>query len=130
MIGLDTGFFLELMNGNKEAVSLWKSGLDDAVEFTVSCISLFEIQHLGLKGKIRSADVILDSIDGMCQVVWLNPGVLSQGARLSHGLGMPAVASLILPSLLANGCIEIYTTDSHLEAYHGSNLTVKNLRRR
>ena len=28
MIGLDTGFFLELVSGNEQAVSLWQSCLD------------------------------------------------------------------------------------------------------
>jgi len=43
MIGLDTGFFVELMNGNEEAVKLWKACLDDEVELVVSSLTLFEI---------------------------------------------------------------------------------------
>jgi|GEM_PF-1675774 len=33
MIGLDTGFFIELINGDEEAVNLWKSGIVDETEF-------------------------------------------------------------------------------------------------
>lgn len=49
MIGLDTGFFIELMNGEEEAANLWKSRLDDEVELVVSSLTLFEIERLGLK---------------------------------------------------------------------------------
>jgi len=129
MIGLDTGFFLELLWGNKEATELWKSGLNDEVHLAVSCLSLFEIERLGLKGVIQSADVIQESINGMCELVWLDQEVLSQGARLSHGLGIPAIDSLILASLLSYNCSEIFTTDSHLEAYQSNRVTVRNLRR-
>ena len=53
MIGLDTGFFVELMNGNQEAMRLWKACLDDEEEIAVSCMSLFEIEQLGLKGILK-----------------------------------------------------------------------------
>ena len=38
-------------------------------------------------------------------------------AGLSHGLGIPAVDSLILAGFLLNGSETIYTTDAHLEKY-------------
>ncbi|MFH1115139.1 MAG: hypothetical protein V1792_14605 [Pseudomonadota bacterium] len=56
MIGLDTGFFIELMNGNEEAANLWKSRLDDEVELVVSSLTLFEIERLGLKGKLKDSE--------------------------------------------------------------------------
>lgn len=37
--------------------------------------------------------------------------------------------SLILASLVSTDCTEIYTTDSHLEAYQSKKVMVKNLRR-
>jgi len=46
MIGLDTGFFLELVNGNNEATRLWESCLDDQVDFAVCALSLFEVERL------------------------------------------------------------------------------------
>lgn len=129
MIGLDTGFFIELMNGNEEAINLWKSGLDDEVEFAVSALSLFEIERLGLKGKLKKSDAVLDAINGVTSVVWLDSEILSHAAGLSHGLGIPAMDSLILTSLITNGCTEIYTTDSHLQAYQSKKVTVRNLRK-
>jgi predicted nucleic acid-binding protein len=127
MTGLDTGFFIELMSGNEEAISLWKSCLDDEVEFTVSALSLFEIERLGLKGKLKESDAVLEAINGVTSVVWLDGEILSRAAGLSHGLGIPAMDSLILASLIANGCAEIYTTDGHLQAYQSNKVKVRNL---
>jgi predicted nucleic acid-binding protein len=130
MIGLDTGFFIELMNGNEEAVDLWKSCLDDEVELVVSSLSLFEIERLGLKGKLKDWEAILDAIDSVTLVVWPERDMLSLAARFSHGLGIPAVDSLILACLVSNQCTEIHTTDSHLETYQSDTLKVRNLRNR
>lgn len=129
MIGLDTGFFVELMNGNEEAVSLWKSCINDEVELVVSSLSLFEIEGLGLKGKLREWEAILDAIQSVTLVVWLERDTLSLAARLSHGLGIPAIDSLILSCLVSQDCTEIYTTDSHLEMYESDEVRIRNLRR-
>jgi hypothetical protein len=40
MIGLDTGFFLELASGNEQVLSLWQSYLDRKVDLVVSCLTL------------------------------------------------------------------------------------------
>jgi predicted nucleic acid-binding protein len=128
MIGLDTGFFIELINGNEEAVNLWKSCLDDEVELVVSSLTLFEIERLGLKGKLKDSETILDAIDSVTLVVWLELDMLSLAARFSHGLGIPAMDSLILACLVSNDCTKIYTTDSHLEAYQSNKVRVRNLR--
>lgn len=129
MIGLDTGFFLELVNGNYEATKLWEACLDDQVDFAVSALSLFEVERLGLKGKLKNVEAVLNAINDVTSVVWLDQETLSSAARLSHGLGIPAVDSLILASLISVECSEIYTTDSHLEAYHNDKVTVRNLRK-
>ena len=129
MIGLDTGFFLELVNGNEQAVTLWQSCLDDNVELVVSCLTLFEVERLGLKGKLSASDTILDAIRGVTLVVWLNREILSRAAGLSHGLGISAVDSLILASLTSREVSEIYTTDSDLEKYQSKDIMVRNLRR-
>jgi predicted nucleic acid-binding protein len=129
MIGLDTGFFLELVNGNEQAVTLWRSCLDDKVELVVSCLTLFEIERLGLKGKLSGTDTILDAIHGVTLVAWLNREILSRAARLSHGLGVSAVDSLILASLTSREVSEIYTTDSDLETYQSNDIMIRNLRR-
>jgi predicted nucleic acid-binding protein len=130
MIGLDTGFFLELINGNEEAVSLWRSAVNDDVELVVSCLTLFEIERLGLKGMLRDWETVLEAIHGVTLVVWLDRDVLSHSNRLSYGTGIPSMDTLILASLLSRDVGEIYTTDSDLESNASKGLSVRNLRKR
>ena len=40
MIGLDSGFFFERLNGNNEATILRESCIGDQVDFAVSALSL------------------------------------------------------------------------------------------
>jgi predicted nucleic acid-binding protein len=128
MIGLDTGFFIELLDGNEQAVNLWKSGIEDDTEFAVSSLTLFEIARLGLKGKLGHPEAVMDAINNVTEVVWLDRDMLDAAARISHGLGIPAMDSLILACLASKDCAEIYTTDSHLEAYRSNKIRVRNLR--
>ncbi|MFC1833779.1 type II toxin-antitoxin system VapC family toxin [Thermodesulfobacteriota bacterium] len=130
MVGLDTGFFVELMNGNEEAVALWRSAINDEVDLVVSCLSLFEIERLGVKGKLRDAQAVLEAVNGVTDVVWLNEEILSRAAGLTHGVGLPSMDSLILASLLSRDVGDIYTTDAHFESYQSSRVSIRNLRRR
>jgi predicted nucleic acid-binding protein len=46
MIGLDTGFFVELVRNNLMAVRIWE-GIVEGDESAVSCLTLYELQpHL------------------------------------------------------------------------------------
>ncbi len=129
MIGVDTGFFVELMNGNEEAIRLWKACLNDEEEIAVSCLSLFEIERLGLKGTLKDWEAIQDAVHGVTFVVWMDREILSQAARLSRGMGIPAMDSLILASLVSQNVHEIYTTDSDFLAYQSKDVVVRNLRK-
>jgi len=102
--------------------------VDDHLDFAVSALSLFEVECLGLKGKLKNVEAVLNAINDVTSVVWLDQEILSKAARLSNGLGIPTVDSLILASLVSADCSEIYTTDSHLEAYNNK-VTVRNLRK-
>jgi len=97
MIGLDTGFFVEFLRGNYQAVSVWKTLIEGDAEGVVSCLTLFELERLGLKKGIEGASILLEAIPAVCKVCWLKePETISKAAALSHGLGLPAVDSLIL----------------------------------
>jgi predicted nucleic acid-binding protein len=54
----------------------------------------------------------------LCHISWLdNVEIHNLAASLSHGLGIPAVDSLILAGFITNGSETIYTTDSHMAKY-------------
>lgn len=118
MIGLDTGFFVDLLKGASLAVSIWTALIEEQEQAVVSCLSLFELERLGLKGAIERADILLEAIPAVCKVEWLmDTDVIGRGARLSHGMGIPAVDSLILASMEVHGVTTIYSTDRHFERY-------------
>jgi len=117
--GLDTGFFVMLLGNDDIPVGVWKS-IIDGEESVVSCLTLFELRRLAYKGGIdrESADVLIEGIGDVCTVAWLDDvDILEQAARLSHGLGIPVIDSLILASFNAYGADVVYTTDSHMESF-------------
>jgi len=125
MIGLDTGFFVELLRGRPHAMVLWERVVEGELEALVCCVSLFEIERLGQKGAISEANILLEGIQAVCGVLWIQtPQLLSQAAGLSHGIGIPAFDSLILAAFLGEGVSAIYTTDSHFELYRKKDLEI------
>lgn len=68
MIGLDTGFFVELLRGGPQAVALWEQLIEGEKEALVSCLTLFEIERLALKGAISGSEVLLEGIQAVCRL--------------------------------------------------------------
>ena len=119
MIGLDTGFFFKLLKGNHQVTEIFEE-LDDDTDLCVSCLTIFELKRLSLKGALEQDAVnnLIDNIMSLCHISWLNNiEIHDVAAGLSHGLGTPAVDSLILAGFVLNGSEIIYTTDSHMEKY-------------
>lgn len=46
-------------------------------------------------------------------------GVLSRGARITHGIGLPMADALIAASLEHQDCARVHTSDSDFEEYEG-----------
>ena len=119
MIGLDTGFFFKLLEGNHQATEIFEK-LDDDTDLCVSCLTIFELKRLSLRGALEqeATNKLIDNITSLCHIAWLdNIEIHDVAASLSHGLGTPAVDSLILAGFVLNGSEIIYTTDSHMEKY-------------
>jgi predicted nucleic acid-binding protein len=119
MIGLDTGFFVRVLENNKTAVQAWR-GIIEGEESCVSSLSIFELSRLSLRGIIdpKTTDLLIEAILTVCQVVWLDEKeILLTGARLSHGLNIPGIDALILAGFIILNADTIYTTDSHLERF-------------
>jgi predicted nucleic acid-binding protein len=130
MIGLDTGFFMRLLEGHAEAVRVWKE-LMQGGESAVSCLTLFELFRLADRGAIdrEVIEKLTEGIAGMCDVAWIDePETLRRGSALSHGLGIPAMDALILSGFLKFHAAVIYTTDSHIVRYKKDGVRVVVLR--
>ncbi|HJX30873.1 MAG TPA: PIN domain-containing protein [Thermodesulfobacteriota bacterium] len=126
MIGIDTGFFVELIKGNKQTLNVWNEILDGD-DSVVSCISLYELKKLALKGSIdrHSIDTLLEAIKNICTIAWLdNYDVFMAAANLSHGLGLHMSDSFILSGFIRYGATTIYTVDPHFCSYKKKGVNV------
>ncbi|RME01866.1 MAG: type II toxin-antitoxin system VapC family toxin [Calditrichaeota bacterium] len=120
MIGLDTGFFIRLLQGNDLAKEVWESVIHKKEEAVVSCLTLYELERLGLKAMIEkeATQVVIEAIKENCKLIWVDDHeVILQGSRLSHGLGLPALSALILAGFLVNNIKRVYTTDKNMLGY-------------
>jgi predicted nucleic acid-binding protein len=126
MIGLDTGFFVELVRNNSMTVRIWE-GIVEGDESAVSCLTLYELKRLSLKGVIESnaVNTILEAIRAICKVVWLDKAeILTGAAAISQSHGIHAIDSLILASFATLNAKTIYTTDSYIEKYKKKGVSV------
>jgi predicted nucleic acid-binding protein len=114
-IGLDTGFFVEMLRKNQKAFEVLRQ-IYEGEEACISCLTLFELRRRSLnKGTIAKdpVETILESIMSFCVVAWLDSREIHNvAAGPSHGLGIPAVDSLILAGFVLNRA-DAYTPPMH-----------------
>ena len=121
MIGLDTGFFVELLRGNKQALDIFNQISDGEEGACISCLTLYELKKLSLSDSIplETGATLIHSIMSFCSVSWLdNLQAHELAAALSHDLGIPGIDSLILAGLVTSNANKIYTTDKHMMIYN------------
>jgi predicted nucleic acid-binding protein len=114
MIGLDTGFFVRLLELNEHAVALWNGIANGEAEAVCIGLTLFELERLALRGAIdrTETDVLLDALEDIVHVAWIGSTELARSAaRVSHGTGLPSVDALIFSLLVHHGATTIVTTD-------------------
>ena len=118
--GFDTGFFVLLAGQDAEATRLWDEAVAGEREVLVSALSLFELQRLGLRGIVPEsfARAALENVPRVCEVVWIDDlEPIRAGAQLSQALSLSLTDSLVLATLVAHDCREIFTTDKDLASY-------------
>ncbi len=99
-VGLDTGFFIKVFEGNEKAVQVWRIIVEGELKALTSSLVLFELRRLFHKlGRIEEWDAIKEAITLNCEVVPVNLDIAESGADISHGTGLPAVDALIYASV-------------------------------
>ena len=99
MVGLDTGFFVELIRANRQAVDVFDEISEGKEDACTSCLTLYELKRLSLRDSIplEAGTALIDSIQTFCSVSWLDSLHIHElAAELSHDLGIPGIDSLIL----------------------------------
>ncbi len=113
-VGLDTGFFIKVFEGEEEAVRVWSSVVEGELKAVTSSLVLFELKRLFHRlGKIERWDDVREAILLNCEVVSVDVEVAQEGASVSHGTGLPAVDALIYVSV--KPADRFYTTDGSFE---------------
>jgi predicted nucleic acid-binding protein len=115
-IGVDTSFFIRQLQGQQRAVQIWQEFLEGQHQFVVSTLTVHEIfiyfykrgtgdlsaQWLSLLIELKNIVIVPVSVD-----------IAARSARLRHGMGLPAIDSLLLATFLHQNCELIVSTDNH-----------------
>ena len=102
-IAVDTSFFISLLQGQQRAVQIWQEFLEGKHQFVVSTLTVHEIfiyfykrgtgelgaQWLALLIELKNIVTVPVSVD-----------IAARSARLRHGMGLPAIDSLLLATFL------------------------------
>jgi predicted nucleic acid-binding protein len=131
MNGLDTGFFVRLLEHEYQARDVWDEIVGGKQLAAMGCLTLFEIDRLGLRGRLPQAvaRTLVSELPILVRIVWLDDEggatILNSAARLAHGRGLSMADAVILACLLAVGATKIYTTDRQLAgAVHEAEIVV------
>ena len=120
MIGLDTGFFFRVFEGNKFARAVWTEILDGREIGAVCTLTLFELVRSGHRGKLPRDHVraFARRLPELCHEAGIAGIELAErAAGISHGTGIPAVDALIITALADAGVQTVYTTDADLKKW-------------
>ena len=118
MIGVDTGFFFALHEGDPVAIRVFEEE-----DIAASVLTRFELRRLSFRKGIRWSD-LGPLFSRSVTVLELTGEIADEAAGISHGTGMPALDALILTSLVAAGCRTIYTRDEHFLRFSGQDVKI------
>jgi len=107
MIGVDTGFFFALREGDPTALKVFEEE-----DIAASVLTRFELRRRSFRKNIPWSDFAVHFTRSV-MILELTAEAADQAAAISHGTGLPAIDALILASLVAAGCRTIYTRDEH-----------------
>lgn len=112
MVGIDTGFFVELMKGQSKPVEFWSSLVDSDILPVISVLTLGELLYIAFRiGQPDKGKELVDSIDKSARVTPVDRPIVEKAASLKAGRGIPYIDSIILATFMLAGCREIHTTD-------------------
>jgi predicted nucleic acid-binding protein len=119
LTGIDTSYFYALAAGNPAAVEAWESR-----ELLTSVLCFYELKKKLLKGDFKAWTSVLEDIAKAVEAVPVTVDIALKAGQIAHGIGMPAFDALIVSSLAAAGCAEIFTMDHHFKLFSKKGLKI------
>ena len=112
MVGLDTGFFVAMMKGDKRTLLLWDNLQQQGRTSIVSVLTLCELLYIYYKiGKAETGRTLIENIKIASIVKFVDENIVTRAAGLKHGLSIPFIDALIMATFLESGCKEMHTSD-------------------
>jgi len=121
-VSCDTSFFVSLLKGNKNAVSVWEKLIDMKIELVISTVVLFELRRLSLKEKFEKEkyEVLERALIEIAEIINFDKELALKAAAISHGTGLAARDAIIYTTAKEAGCKKFYTADSDFERVKGN----------
>jgi predicted nucleic acid-binding protein len=114
MVGLDTGYFVGMIQGEEGIVAHWEKLKTGEVIPYVSVLTLGELLYLTIRiGKPDQGRKMIGGIERTSVVIDVDRRIAERAATIKAGRGIPYVDSIIIASFLQNGCKEIHTKDGN-----------------
>ncbi len=118
VVGLDTGFFIQLLKGNTKALQVWEGVIGGEVKAITSALVLFELKRILHKiDEAQKWDDLREAIVKNCDVVVVDVNIAERSASVSYGTGLPAVDALIYTSVVDSDLF--FTTDRSFDPLKG-----------
>ena len=112
MVGLDTGFFVEIIKGNQDIIDIWQNLSKGDTLPIVSVLTLGELLYIAYRTGTHSAGKdLVDNIDFSCRVIPVDRKIIEKAASLKAGRGIPYIDAIILATFMLSKCRTIHTTD-------------------
>lgn len=112
MVGLDTGYFIGMIKGEKGIIAHWEVLKAGETIPRVSVLTLGEILYLTIRvGKPEQGRRMIEGIENTAMVLNVDRQIVERAATLKAGHGIPYIDSIIIASFLENNCKEIHTKD-------------------
>jgi len=113
-IGLDSGFFIKLYQGNEHVVALWEKMMEKDEELVACVLSGYEFFRVLLRRgePMKELEEFWQTMEAACELIPVDGKSVREAARLESTYHLGGLDSLILAVLLESGCREIFTTDS------------------
>ncbi len=117
-IGVDTGFFLALVEDEPTAKIYWDEIVAEQSDLVLSVLTVHELLvYFYKRGKadlVREWLTLIRALDNV-QILPVTEDIAQRAAGYRHGLGIPTVDSLIVATLIIANCELVLSRDQDFE---------------
>ncbi len=114
-IGLDTGFFIDILFKKEKAISIWEDLIKKDYSVYVSSLVIYELTKRLLKVQKfkKVSKYFYEAIKDNCYIIKIDEEIAIQAAHLSYSTGVHMADCLIYTCYKSVDCNIIFTKDRH-----------------